>query len=256
MANLTMAFETECLLGMIYKAMSNDWQAGLAHLVVVQPFKKFSPDNRISRVKLRSMLKSVTMRDSEDPSIIFEQVSVMRNRNDTVTHQIDEEELIAVVMGAAPKEYVSVITSELRAKGNQMSLEDLEIVMHQQWRQTKGLIDKQATEITLAGLEGYCYQCKQQGHKADVCPNRKPSSRTNGGRTANSGGKQCHMERKCWLKEENASMRPARYQVPNETGNSAVDRKSGGNQHRSICTGGQHGIGRQYSIHALLDDRH
>jgi hypothetical protein len=37
MANLTMSFETEGLLGMIYKSMSkkNDWQAGLVHLVVV-----------------------------------------------------------------------------------------------------------------------------------------------------------------------------------------------------------------------------
>jgi hypothetical protein len=33
MSCLTLAFETEGLLGMIYKAMSNDWLAGLAHLV-------------------------------------------------------------------------------------------------------------------------------------------------------------------------------------------------------------------------------
>jgi hypothetical protein len=48
MANLTMAFETEGLLvGMIYTAMSNDWQPGLAYLMVEQLFKKFSPVNRI-----------------------------------------------------------------------------------------------------------------------------------------------------------------------------------------------------------------
>jgi hypothetical protein len=34
MANLIVAFETEGLLGMIYKAMSNDWQVRLAHLAV------------------------------------------------------------------------------------------------------------------------------------------------------------------------------------------------------------------------------
>jgi hypothetical protein len=33
MANLTMAFETKGLLWMIYKAMSNDWPAGLAYQV-------------------------------------------------------------------------------------------------------------------------------------------------------------------------------------------------------------------------------
>jgi hypothetical protein len=48
MANLTMAFEAKGFLGMIYKAMSNDWPAGLAYQVVVLSFKKFSQDDRIS----------------------------------------------------------------------------------------------------------------------------------------------------------------------------------------------------------------
>jgi hypothetical protein len=102
-----------------------------------------------------------------------------------------------------------------------MSLEDLEIVMFQQLHQTKGSMDMQAAEIPLAGFEGYCHQCKQQGHKADACPNWNPLA--NGERTANSGEKggrggcgdrgrtrflgncqncsmQGHMEQNCWLK--------------------------------------------------------
>jgi hypothetical protein len=34
MANVTMAFETENLFGLIYKTMCTDWPAGLAHEVV------------------------------------------------------------------------------------------------------------------------------------------------------------------------------------------------------------------------------
>jgi hypothetical protein len=101
----------------------------------------------------------------------------------------------------------------------------------------------------------YCYQCKQQGHKADACPNRsnsKPSS--NRGRSSNSTGrggrggsgsgqggtpfqgtcrncgKQGHTESSCWQKEDNAGLRPSGYRVPNESGNSAVDSKSAGDQ--------------------------
>jgi hypothetical protein len=67
MANLTMAFETENLFGLIYKTMSTDWPGGLAHEVVVQLFNKYSsPDDRISRVELRTMLNGVSMRDTED----------------------------------------------------------------------------------------------------------------------------------------------------------------------------------------------
>jgi hypothetical protein len=105
MATLTMAFETENLFSLIYKTMSSDWPAGLAHEVVVQLFNKYSPDDRISRVELRTMLNGVSIKEAEDPSILFEQVSAIQNRYDTDTHKIEEEELIAVVMGAAPEKY-------------------------------------------------------------------------------------------------------------------------------------------------------
>jgi hypothetical protein len=53
----------------------------------------------MSRVEeLRTMLNEVSMKDAEDPSVLFEQVSAIRNRYDTAAHQIDEEELLAVVM--------------------------------------------------------------------------------------------------------------------------------------------------------------
>jgi hypothetical protein len=208
MANLIMAFETENLFGMIYKTMSADWPGGLAHEVVVQLFNKYSPDDRISRVELRTMLNGVSMRDTEDPSILVEQVSAIQNRYDTDAHHIDEEELIAVIMGAAPEKYLSVITCEQRVKGNLMSLHDLEIVMYQLWRQSKGSIDQNATEITLAVFEGYCYQCKQQGHKADGCPHRNKVTNDNTEDTERSEarfqgncrncGKQGHKERNCW----------------------------------------------------------
>jgi hypothetical protein len=54
MANFTMAFKTEGLLGMIYKAMTKDWPAaGLAYMVIVQLMIKFNPEDRISQVELR-----------------------------------------------------------------------------------------------------------------------------------------------------------------------------------------------------------
>jgi hypothetical protein len=82
-------------------------------------------------------------------------------------------------MGAAPGKYISVITREQRVKDNLMTLTDLKTVMYQLWRQSKGSIDQHTTEITLAGFEGYCYQCKEQGHKADACPNRKKTTTNN-----------------------------------------------------------------------------
>ncbi len=171
MANLSMAFETKGLFGMIYKTMSKYWPAGLAYKVVVELFNKYNPDDRISRVELRAMLNGVSMKDSQDPSVLFDQIiSAIRNRYDTATHQIDEEELMAVVMSAAPEKYTLIITSEQCIKGSKLALDDLEEVMYQKWRQSKGS-DTEVPKINLSGFEGYCYQCKQQRHRADQCPN-------------------------------------------------------------------------------------
>jgi hypothetical protein len=69
-------------------------------------------------VEQQSMLNVVSLKDHEISSTIFEQVSVIGNHYNTVAHQTDKEELIAVIMEAAPKQYVPVITSEQRARGN------------------------------------------------------------------------------------------------------------------------------------------
>ncbi len=75
--------------------MSKDWPAGLAHKVVVELFNKYyNPDDRIPRVELRAMLNGVSMKDAQDPSVPFEQISAIHNRYETATHQIDEEELV------------------------------------------------------------------------------------------------------------------------------------------------------------------
>jgi hypothetical protein len=135
-----------------FSGLLEDFQAWLVLLL-----RKFSPDDGISRVELVTMLNAVTMKVNEDLSIPFEQVSAIQNWYNTVTHQIDEEELIAIVMGAAPKEFISEVTSKQPAKGD--TLKDLKVIMYQQWHQMKGLTEEQDTEITLNAFSGICYQC-------------------------------------------------------------------------------------------------
>jgi hypothetical protein len=88
---------------------------------------------------------------------------------------IDEGDLIAVVLDAAPDEYQAVLTAEQRARGDALSLSDLEIVMSQHWRQikrdTNGKSDQDG-EIVLAAFGGMCYNCKKAGHKANRCPDK------------------------------------------------------------------------------------
>jgi hypothetical protein len=117
--------------GIIVKSMSSDWPEGLAHRIVVLLSNKYNPDNRIARVELRSMLNRVSMRDAGDLIILLLQVSAIKNRYDTLTHQIDKELLIAVVRGAAAEKYLLVSMSEQWLKDSLMILVDLEVVIHQ-----------------------------------------------------------------------------------------------------------------------------
>jgi hypothetical protein len=69
----------------------------------------------------------------------FEQISAMiENKFNEAWSKIEEEELIAVVMSAAPKVHVLVITTEQRIRGTRLKLDDLESAMTQQYRQTVG----------------------------------------------------------------------------------------------------------------------
>ena len=102
-----MAFTSEAAIGLVYKTMSTKWPSGLAHLVVAALFKKYQPQDTITRVELRQVLKNeIKMKNGMDPSTLFEQISSVKNKYNTVTKKIDEDDLIALVLdNASPAEY-------------------------------------------------------------------------------------------------------------------------------------------------------
>jgi hypothetical protein len=227
MAHLTMALTSEGTMGLVYKAMTTDWPNGKVHLVVAGLFKKFQPQDTITRVELRQMLNKVCMKKDEDPAKLFEQLGSIENRYNTATRQIDQEDLIAVVFDAASKEYQAVLTSEQRAKGTLLTLSDLETVMNQHWRQIKGPDTSQdSNEISLANFDGQCYKCGEKGHKADKCTKKqwKKNKQVRFKGNCNNCGRFGHKAIDCWEKEENANKRPANYKKKgSETGAAAAD---------------------------------
>jgi hypothetical protein len=66
----------------------------------------------MTRVELRHQLNKVTMKKDADPVTLFEQLSAIENRYNTASRKIEEEDLIAVVIDAAPKHYQSVLTKK------------------------------------------------------------------------------------------------------------------------------------------------
>jgi hypothetical protein len=86
------------------------------------------------------MLKTVSMKPNGDPKVIFDQIRTIKSRYYcTSTQKIDEESLMAIVLGAAPKEYKAILTMELmRLQGTALDLSHLEQAMNQHYRLIKG----------------------------------------------------------------------------------------------------------------------
>ena len=121
---------------MIFKAMTDEWPSGLAHLVVKALNQKYRPKDTISRVELRVMLNKVSLSNKAHPSKLFEQLSKIENRfNDPRNKiKIDPEELVACAVSAAPEKYQPVIAVQSQLKGDQLTLEDVETAMLNYWR--------------------------------------------------------------------------------------------------------------------------
>ena len=229
MATMTMAFSTEGSMGLVYKAITVEWPGGLAHIVVASLFKKYQPQDTITKVELRQMLNKVSMKKNDDPATLFDQISTIKNKYNTMTKQIDEDDLIAIILTSAPKDYQAILTSEQRHQGDTLSIEDLETVMNQHWRQIGGnkggkQEDDDDNELNLSAFNGTCFNCGKKGHRSSDCRSQKKSKNGNGKKlngSCNNCGKQGHKADACWAKEENKDKRPAWYKNT-ETGAAAI----------------------------------
>jgi hypothetical protein len=166
----------------------------------------------VSMVEMRQATNEVSMKKDDDPSSLFEQICGMDNRfQRSAIHMTDEEKIATIIM-AAPKEYVTLLTSKQRQKGANLKLEDLQEAMLAQWRQTINSVEHESegTYIGLAAFSGIYYNCQRTGHRT----NDRPEKRTNNGKGRGGGGrgrgrgrgrKTCcncgkvgHLEATCW----------------------------------------------------------
>jgi hypothetical protein len=215
---LTMAFQDDALLNMIEQSETADWPSGLAYLVVDELFKKYRPVDIISRVEMRLRLSKVSMKPSDDPRVLFNQLASIQSMYNSNTQKIDPYDLIAVVLEKAPDKYKSILTAEQRAKGAQLSITDLTNCMNDLYRtmnlnhaDTKDDKEVALAATTTTKFKGVCGKCKKQGHMARDC-NKKKSDDTgikNLRPCRHCGGK--HMDYKCWELPQNAKNRPTNW---------------------------------------------
>ena len=180
----------------------------------------------IVKVELQQGLSAISMKASDELTVLFERISAIENKYNTATFTTDNKALFAVVLDAAPAAYKAILTTEQGIKGTALTMEDLESTMMQQWRQTfqKKPENKNtdSNKITLMGstttgsFNGTCYNCQQKGHRANQCPTKKKGK--NGGNSKGNSSLKCtncgkpgHVEAKSWDLAANSGTRPAWY---------------------------------------------
>jgi hypothetical protein len=216
-ANLTIAFTAEGTMALACESVSPEWPSGLAHLIVKAMFSKCQPQDTVNRVELRGRLNKVSIKKGQDPELIFEQISAIKNQYNTSTSTVSKEDLIAVIIDAAPQEHQAVLTNEQLRLGTGVTVEHLEKAMNSHWRaihKDGNNLDDDDNELALNVFTGACHTCKKIGHKAHQCPDKKDKANgtSNGGKhfpgKCNDCGKNGHKSSDCWQKEENKDKRP------------------------------------------------
>ena len=188
MVSFTMAFSTDKVMNIIYAACLDT----------------------VSKIEMRQQLSKIKMRKGGNPSILFESLTTIQNQYLGSGNRLPKDELIPIILDVATDEYRPVLTVIRKMRGQDLTVEDLEDSMNEEYRQiNKGKsrrIEENQGELLLTAFQGLCYKCGKPGHRANQCQSKGLSRRFTG--KCGSCGKVGHKSKDCWLKEENKGKRP------------------------------------------------
>ena len=196
MVNLSVVFTSEGTMGLVYQAINANWPNGLVPLLIKGLFKKYQPQDMVMQVELRQMLNKISMKKDSNLVTMFEQITSVENRYNTLTRKIPEEDLIVILLDKSTKDYKAMLMAEQR--GTSMMLEDLELITNQHWHQisTSDEANEKGTEISLFAVnEIICFKCRCRGHKASIYPENNKGGAKGG---SNKGGTKQKENRKCY----------------------------------------------------------
>ena len=159
MAHLTMALGTEALLNKVVSVSTTEWPGGLAYELIALLKEEYQPKDRIASVEMKQKLARVSMKSSDKPTVLFEQIKAIENQYSGLTKTMDEEDKIVVVLEKAPVEYAEIFATTENKEGSGLTLKHLEDAMKSQYRIKYGNKNNGKAgngEFTLSAFNGKC----------------------------------------------------------------------------------------------------
>ena len=192
MASYTMAFTTNGLMGMVYKARTVNWPSGIAAKVTEALFNRYQPVDVLTTMEIKRALFGVRIEPKQNPRILFERLQAINNKFEG---RVSDEDMLATAISSAPTQYAATIAAEEIRQGDALTLDDLEKAMKMHWRINGGTSGEQSTneELTLvdASSEGNTkYQARRSNKKCNLC------------------GRIGHFYKDCWFNPANKDKRP------------------------------------------------
>jgi hypothetical protein len=158
MASFSMAFTTVKAMNIVYAASTEGWPESEAYLVVKNLMKKYRSLDKVSKIEIRQQLARIKMKKGTDPSILFEQLTSIQNQFLGPGKRLDKDELIAIILDVATEEYCEILTVERKIKGDSLTVDNLESVMSEEFRQLM------RNQVCPSVQEGKCCFSKTQEH--------------------------------------------------------------------------------------------
>ena len=220
MACYTMAFTTNSLMSVVYRARTTEWPNGIAARVTAALFNRYQPSDVLTSMEMKRALLGIHITPTQNPGLLFKKIQAVNNKFEGA---IGDEEMLATAIAAAPSQYASTIAAEGLRRGNLLTIEEVERAMKLQWRLAGGRNSKETSE-ELALVDVECFICHERGHIAKNCPHRKDLTGNEGSNVVQEEtrrrsdtkcdvcGRVGHLACRCWWKEENKARRPPWFQ--------------------------------------------
>ena len=102
-------------MNIVTSTETDGYPGGIAHEAVKKLFRKYRPQDNISKVEAETELSRLQFNPSAHQEKFFMQLAVMKNKYPK-SKKFEESELIPVILAKAPDSYKSVLTAESRVK--------------------------------------------------------------------------------------------------------------------------------------------